>query len=797
MMATVTVDPVLLAALAFRGWLPLWVAVIFGMLAAAASVWLYLRESASIPLWRRGLLATIRILILASILFLALRPTIVNDNQREKPRSVFLLLDNSESMTLRDPRPAVLDRFRAAIALGQIAPDSPLPAQPSSGDIPELPDPPPSRLELLHGVLKNPRLDLMTELGDIGPVQVATFGRRRSGIDSQQPDWLKSLTGSEPQTAFIDVIFELLNRDTNELPAAIVIGSDGRDNASTRNFDDLAREAARLNVPLHIYGIGSSSFGQLQIRDVAVNETLFVDDTAVIPVRFRVRGFTDGKAALVARLNGVEVARKVLTLKEGENLQDTLTFVPTPRNAESGTQELTISLESISGNDNARDQLTKSVRIIDRKIKVLSVDSSPRWDFKFMQRALLRDRRVEAKFFLTDGDARAMNSGPPFLPEFPSTRQALFNYDLLILGDVPASALSREQQEFVRDFVAEGGGLIAIAGRNHGPATWVGTPLAETLPVEVPVAEFPIDSGNRPEGYRPVITAIGMRNPLLSLADSPEENQHVWQTLPELYWAYPVTKLKPAAEVFLTHPREQTSDRQPMPLLAGHYFGKGYVLYLGFDETWRWRYNEADRYFGRFWTQTVYVTGVPRTLGTKLTQLSLDTPDPLLGGTGQVYARLFTPDLKPLTTDRLEARIERLDVHPGDAQRSAAVELKAIPGQPGEYVATIPFNSLGRYALRVDTGTEPASLEYRVAFPPDHELAPGSMAEEALRELATRSGGGFYHEEDLHRLPTKIEPKSATFRRRQEFLLWNHWLLLWVIGLFTAEWFLRKLNSLS
>jgi uncharacterized membrane protein len=792
-----TVVPVVFAALAFRGWFPVWAAVMLGLLATGAAIALYYRESATIPVWRRGLLATIRILILISIIFLALRPTIVREIQRQRPRPVIVLLDNSQSMTLRDPRPAAVDRIRAAIALDRIAPESRLPSPPSSGDIPELPEPLPSRLELLQGILKNSRLRLLGKLNEIGPVQVATFGRRRVVVNSEQSDWQKVLTGSEPQTAFVDVIFELFNRDANELPAAIVLCSDGRDNSSSRSLDDLAREAARLNVPLHIYGVGSSSFGQLQIRDVAVNETLFVDDTAIVPVRFRVRGFTEGKAILVAKLNGVEVARKVLTLSDGENLQEKLTFVPTPRDAEAGIQELTTILEAVSGKDNARDQLTKSVRILDRKIKVLSVDSSPRWDFKFLQRALLRDRRVEARFFLTEGDIRAMNSGPPFIPEFPTSRQALFQYDLLILGDVPASAFSREQQEFIRDFVAEGGGLIAIAGPQHAPASWVGTPLAETLPVEVPVVAFPIDSGNRPEGYRPVMTPIGMRSPLLSLVDSPEENHHVWQTLPELYWAYPVMKLKPAAEVYLTHPREQTSDRKPMPLLAGHYFGKGYVLYLGLNETWRWRYNEADRYFGRFWTQAVYLTGVPRTLGNKLTQLSLDTPDPLLGRTGQVYARLFTPELKPLTTDRIEARIERLDGQQSDSERSSSVELKAVPGQPGEYVATIPFNAVGRYALRVDAGTGPASLEYRVALPPEHELSAGGMAEDALQDLALRSGGSFYHEEDLHTLPQKIEPKSSPFRRREELLLWNHWLLLWIIGLFSAEWFLRKLNSLS
>ena len=49
-------------------------------------------------------------------------------------------------------------------------------------------------------------------------------------------------------------------------------------------------------------------------------------------------------------------------------------------------------------------------------------------------------------------------AGPPFVPKFPATRAELFAYDLLVLGDVPATALDVEQQGFVREFVAEGGG---------------------------------------------------------------------------------------------------------------------------------------------------------------------------------------------------------------------------------------------------------------------------------------------------------------------------------------------------
>lgn len=790
-------DPVCFAAIAYRGWFPPALALVLGLLAAAGTCFLYFRESASVPLWRRGVLATVRILLLASILFLALRPTIVTESKRDRPRAVVVLVDDSQSMTNRDPRPNFPDKFRAGIALGSVDPNARMPEHPSAGDVPLLPDQPPSRLELAQAALQNKQLQLLEQLQRIGPVQPSSFGRRRNGRDGRTTSWITALKGDEPATTLADSVFDLLNRDSTDLPAAIVLVTDGRDNASERGLDDLGRACRQQGVPLHIYGLGSSAFGQLQLRDVAVNATLFVEDTAAVPVRYRVRGFTDGQAIITAKLNGVEVARKKVTVHEGEDLRETLSFVPTKRDAEIGKQELTTTVTIVSGPDSVTDALTKSVRIVDRKIKVLAVDSAPRWDFKFLQRALLRDRRVEASFFLTEGDPKAMQAGPPFLAEFPTRRADLFTYDLLILGDIPAEALKLEQQEFVRDFVTEGGGLIVMAGRNHGPASWLNTPLAETLPVEYEKVVFAVDSGTRSASFRPTLTPAGARNPVLSLDDNPTESAHIWETLPEIYWSYPVTKLKPAAEVYLVHPSAQTVDQKPMPVMASHYYGKGYVLYIGFDETWRWRFNTAEKYFGRFWTQMVYITGVPRTLGTKLTQLSLDTADPLLGKTGQVYARLFTPALQPLTTERMDARLERLDVAPGDKDRSTAVELKAVPGQPGEYVATLPFNALGRYALRVENGNDPASLEYRVTLPPDHEMSPGSMAEEPLRTLAESSGGKFYREEDLHTLPGSLVPQSAPYSRREELLLWNHWMLLWVIGLFSAEWFLRKLNALS
>src|SRR5207247_8112616 len=122
-------------------------------------------------------------------------------------------------------------------------------------------------------------------------------------------------------------------------------------------------------------------------------------------------------------------------------------------------------------------------------------------------------------------------------------------------------------------------------------------------------------------------------------------------------------------------------------------------------------YDESARVLARFWRQAAYGAGVPRTLGTKRTQLSLDAPDRLLGRTGALYARLFTPDLRPATAERLAARLERLDAPLGDPARTSTVELRALPGQPGEYLATIPFDRVGRFTLKVDNGSDSAALD--------------------------------------------------------------------------------------
>jgi hypothetical protein len=709
----------------------------------------------------------------------------------ERPRPVALLLDDSQSMGQRDRRLSVPDKLRAAVALNLLPLDTPV----SGADAPKVPPSStpaaPSRLELLHGVLDHPGLRLEERLGERGPLRAYYFGsgmrRAAAGVSLAA-----GLSGGEPQTALADAVREVLLKGEGDPPAAIVVCTDGVDNASRRGLADAARECAALGVPLFFYGVGSTEGGLLQFREVNAPDLLFADDLVAVPVRWRAVGVKEGQVEIVLTLNGKEVARREVAAVNGEDLREVLTFTP-PKGAGDERQELVASIR-VKGAEGYADEARRSVRLIDRKVKVLYVEGMPRWEYKQLMAMLLRDRRVEARFFLEGADPEAIASGPPYVPAFPATRKDLFAFDLLIVGDVSPKTLTPERLGMIRDFVAEGGGLVHIAGRVHAPAEYVGTPFAELLPVEYQPQRFARLSEVRSLGFRPQPTPLGELNEMLSLAETRDENRRIWGELPAMHWHYPVTRLKPAATPLLVHPTEKMGD-EPMPLLVHHFLGKGQVLFLGVEETWRWRFNQGERYHERFWGQVVYQIGLPRNLGAKQVQIGLDRPEPQVGRPGSVYVRLLDAQFQPLRDRKVMARLEQLDGPPGPG-RFQNVELLAVPGREGEYQADLANDRAGRFVLRLTT-PEPSALEFRVSYPPKHELAQSGLAEGPLAEAARISGGGLYREEDLHGLAGDVKAQKAPYFYRAPVTPWNPLALVVFVLLLTTEWLIRKFSNLS
>jgi hypothetical protein len=669
-------------------------------------------------------------------------------------------------------------------------------------DVPS--DPP--RTEMVKNILTHPELKLIASLQKHGTIRPYLFGGDFHQMKDEKKDVAQNLLAdfhaSDSRTAIADSIIKILEAKDSDLPSAIVVVTDGQDNASKYSLVEAAERCREAGVPLHIYGVGTSEGAQLQLKDIGSPDTLFVDDTVSIPLRWRAQGFKKGTVDVTLTLGGSDVAKKTLNIQTGEDLRDVVNFVVPKDPDKRETQDITATIEYRAGNETFKDTLTRTVRVADSKIRVLYIEHSPRWEFKFLQPALLRDRRIEADFILVNAAPEVAKGGKPYLPEFPKTREAFFDgkYNLIILGDVASSYFTREQQDWIKEFVQNRGGLIAMAGRQNMPSSYEGTPIADVLPIEFRKEKFGVDSEVRTQEYPPTLTNAGLRTEWLTLADVPEENVEIWQKkLLGFHWYYPVTKLKPAATSLIVNPRAPKIGDPPefMPILASHSYGKGQVLWMGTDETWRWRWNYQDKYFVRFWGQIIYQFGLPSLLGdsAKRAQMALEFSQAYMGTPSKAYVRLLDKDFNPRKDARVEGELEYLDAKPGEERKSPAI-LYAIPNRPGEYTVFLANNRAGRFELRVKN-PEDNTFSFRVDLPAKHELEESGMNEKGLREAAQASGGRFYREEDLHLMSAAIVTQTKEFTLRQEILLWNPLAIFVFLGLITLEWIVRKFADLS
>src|SRR5262249_27669320 len=155
-------------------------------------------------------------------------------------------------------------------------------------------------------------------------------------------------------------------------------------------------------------------------------------------------------------------------------------------------------------------------------------------------------------------------------------------YDLIVLANVDADLLTRDQMALTADFVAErGGGLLMLGGRSLSPDGLTRTPLEELMPVDASDRFSRASSGasSAPIGQNKVgLTAEGHQHPIMQLAGSIEENDKQWSAMPALASSSPLGGAKPGASVLaLTN----GPGGRIHPLVAVQRYGHGRTMVFG------------------------------------------------------------------------------------------------------------------------------------------------------------------------------------------------------------------------
>jgi uncharacterized membrane protein len=468
----------------------------------------------------------------------------------------------------------------------------------------------------------------------------------------------------------------------------------------------------------------------------------------------------------------------------------TVPFTFTPK--EVGEFSYTVSASRLSGEttggNNTRSFLQQ---VVDKKLKVLYVDGTPRWEFRYLKNAVLRDTQIGFACYLADAGGRPAPEGNVPVAAFPSDDRALFAYDIVVLGDVPRAHFSETQLRALRRFVEDrGGSLVTVAGERHMPHEYCGTLLEPVLPLAV---SSEAESLSFDEPFRWTRTPAGAQDAILRMDPDPVADARIWQELPGMLWMAGAQRARPGATVLAVN-ASRPNAFGPRPVLAVQTFGAGRCLMCMADSTWRWRWRVGDRYFYRFWGQ-VLRTMTPRDNpgGNRLAQISADRSEYRPGDRVVVTARVLDEFYRPVRRPGITARL----AGPSGAQ---SVLLRAVPGSSGLYSATIMAGASGGYrvGLAPPAVTGPATYARFLVQQVSLEQQQPEMNERLLRRIAGVSGGRFLRLEELPRWSSRLPRRTLTVRSVRETDVWNApILLLGALALLSLEWLLRRRSGMA
>lgn len=759
------------------------VTVLVVVASVALVIWLYRREGQA-RLGYKLVLAALRITLILLAVFM-LSEAVLSVERTGLPYFV-LMLDDSASEQIVDQ----YDSPKTKAAVAELAQKSGRPEA--------------DRLAVAQGFLAQNDARLIRELQKQNKVRLyLVSGSARLLAEVDKPDQvapaLAKLSKVEPsggQSKLGDGVREVLTELRGAPPSAIVLLTDGQ----TTDGEPLAKAAemsAKKGVPLYTVGLGSPEPARdVELTELLVDDVVFVDDM----VRFQAKLLSRGFAGQEVTIHLKERDAKTTDPKAARELESIKVQAPPdgqPKRVEIGhrpkqTGEFIYTLEleprprEIQTENN---RIERTVNVRKEKLKILFVDYEPRYEFRYLKNYLEREETINLSVVLLSSDQQYSEQDRSALPTFPAAKDELFGYDVVLLGDADPSFLSQSQMQNLVEFVTEkGGGLLFIAGENFDPLSYRGTPLEVLLPIELAEARNPSAAGQALGAFRPELTVEGRSSPIFRFGDDEASSNQIWQGLPELFWLVEAPRKKPAAVVLAEHPTLTGSDGR-LPIFLYQFSGAGKSMLNTVDDTWRWRYRVGDRYFGRFWIQTIRFLARSKLMGQKQAELLTDRRRYQRSQPIQIRVRFPNPALAPASGE-VNVSVD----HKGQGRK---LTLKAAPGARNVFEGALPQAPEGEYTVRllpppVLDGPMPTTT-FRVD-PPAGELERTPMNESELMRAAHESGGKFYTPETLGTLLKDLpKPQKVPLDTDPPIPLWNTWPVLGLfLSVITAEWLLRK-----
>ncbi|MCZ7649190.1 MAG: glutamine amidotransferase [Planctomycetota bacterium] len=748
---------------AFSTRMPVEVRLLLLVAAATLAWYLYRQSRQSLPARKRNILTALRTLSLIVLLLMVLGPALRLPKQKDEETFVALMLDVSRSMSIEDAagsRP----RFAAAreLLLG------PAGAAEDGGLSGEL-----SRQCALRvfGFDEEARRLRVSELKD---------------PEGDRTNLFRSVRDVEQELRGVPL-------------AAVVLLGDGGHNTGGLPLD-IARHLKTRDVKLFCVGYGSANPPRdYEVVRVAVPREVRRNTTVDAFATVRATGFTDDFTVYLREAGEEGVLSTMKVRPEPGQDMYRIRFRFYPEKVGSQKYEVFVKPDPVERlTDNNRQEFVVEVK--ENRLPVLYVEGSPRTEFRFIRRALFRDPDFRIVSWLrtgagTGGEAHRYIQGAEDMPElakgFPKTKELLYKFEAVILGDIESGFFTKEQLALLEEFVRERGGGFAMLGgvNSFNLGGYAGTPVEKMLPVTLSRTE----KSYSPDLFKLIVPEEALKHPILHQDDDADENRQIWAKVPNLQGYNVVQDLKSGAVLLGQHP--QTGR----PILAVQNYGLGRVAAFATGGSWYWRMSVGTdvEIQEKFWRQLVRWLAVGSK--EKIT-VTLDRDIYSKGEHVVINVSVLDPSLEAVNDASVKVVVrdpfgneEELEL-PWVLTQDGVYQGRYAPRDHGDYLVTVKAESEKVKAQEVVTGFSVTR--------PFVEFNNAGLNEALLGDMARITGGRYFAEAEGDEVADAVAALLRERRRGANFIeekdLWDAPVFFLVlVVLLGVEWSLRRRAGLA
>jgi len=625
-------------------------------------------------------------------------------------------------------------------------------------------------------------------LQDKFKVRIYRFDRDAERIE--KPDRLNF----EGKRTRLESATDLLNQELGTVPlSGVVLITDGSDNASKQWTESLSRLESR-KIPFYTVGVGSENITHdAEIVKVTAPRETLKESTAVVDVSYRSHGFAGRKATLYVRENGVLLKSEEVTLPADGQISEKTIDLPVKNE---GTRLFSFSLQAPDDRIPENNTLDSLVEIKNDHPQILYIEGEPRWEFKFLRRAIQDDPNIRLVTLLRSSQNKFYRQGidkEEMLAEgFPKKREELFQYKGLIFGSIESTFFTQDQLKNVVDFVStRGGGYLMMGGRNSfAGGKYQNSPIADILPVQMATEDrIPIIGR-----LKLAITDYGRTHPLMKLSPDASANTKQWSDLPPLNDFNKTLDAKVGGIVLARGQSDQRGNVDPI-LLAYQRYGRGRTMAFTSGSSWRWQMemDHEDMTYELFWKQI-------------LRWLVNTSPDPVMitsdkdtylpGESVRLSSEISNKSFERMNNAKVIAKV----TNPAGITESVAMDWNGA--QEGTYQSELNVTEPGIYHVDVEAAQGSENLgTNRTAFQVQDrpvEYYDALLNTRLLQSVAAATGGRYYPLSRIGDVPDDavyVEGETSFVEQKE---LWDVPFLFMLLCMTLAgEWFWRKKRGLA